>query len=346
MIRKCLLLSLFFFCSCTTQNGKETENTDSVAEETTATTTTIAFGSCAHEDEEQPIWQAINQHKPDLWIWLGDIVYGDTENMDTLKYKYDQALGKPGYQTLRSQTKVIGVYDDHDYGVNDGGKEYPEKAESKKLLFDFLDVSSNDLARGREGAYSSHLLEVADHTIKIVLLDTRYFRDALMKDAETNHNIPNPTGDILGEDQWIWLEEELSDPDADLFVIGSSIQVVSKEHRYEKWANFPAARKRLLDLLVTTQPRALFFISGDRHIAEFSKMELDGLSYPVYDFTASGMTHTWSSIREEQNTYRVGELLAKKNFGLLTIEWVPKLRVTLEMRGLEDDLLQSEKIEF
>ena len=343
MIRSCLFLTLLYLFSCTNQKTEKDDNTEVPVK---ATTTTIAFGSCAHENEEQPIWQAINQHQPDLWIWLGDIVYGDTEDMDTLKYKYDRAQSKPGYESLKSNTKVIGVYDDHDYGINDGGKEYAKRAESKDLLMEFLGVPAEDPSRSREGAYSSHSLAVDGHTIKIILLDTRYFRDPLMKDKATNHNIPNPTGDILGENQWTWLEQELSDPKADLFVVGSSIQVISEEHRYEKWGNFPTARQRLLDLLVTAQPKALFFISGDRHIAEYSKMDLEGLPYPLYDFTASGLTHTWSSIREETNQYRVQELIAKKNFGLLNIQWTPKPIVTLEMRGLENELLQSEQIEF
>ena len=342
MNRNSLFLVIMCFLSCNIKTEVITSPSGSTE------TTTIAFGSCAHEDEDQPIWQAINQHQPDLWIWLGDIVYGDTHNMDTLKHKYDMAQSKPGYRELKSQTPVIGVYDDHDYGINDGGKYYSQKADSKKLLMDFLEVPTNHPARNREGAYSSHWLEDHDHAIKIILLDTRYFRDTLVSDIinERKRYVPNPDGDVLGEEQWTWLEEELIDPKADLVIVGSSIQFISEDHGYEKWGNFPTARQRMLDLLVKTQPGALFFISGDRHIAEFSRQDVEGLPYSVYDFTASGMTHTWSSITEEANPHRIGELIAKKNFGLINIQWSPEFKVNLEVRGLQNDLLQAEELKF
>jgi alkaline phosphatase D len=48
----------------------------------------ILFGSCLHQDKPQPIWQAMNQEQADLFVLLGDNIYGDTENMVELKAKY------------------------------------------------------------------------------------------------------------------------------------------------------------------------------------------------------------------------------------------------------------------
>ena len=50
--------------------------------------TTIAFGSCANQDIPQPILGVAASYKPDLFVFLGDNIYGDTDNMDTLKAKY------------------------------------------------------------------------------------------------------------------------------------------------------------------------------------------------------------------------------------------------------------------
>ena len=68
------------------------------------------------------------------------------------------------------------------------------------------------------------------------------------------------------------------------------------------------------------QHHKTFFISGDRHIAELSRMKVKDLPYTLYDFTASGLTHTWDSATEE-NKYRVGELIKQKNFGIIRIDW-------------------------
>jgi len=39
----------------------------------------IAFGSCAKHWQPQPIWEAIIAKKPDLFLFLGDNIYGDTD---------------------------------------------------------------------------------------------------------------------------------------------------------------------------------------------------------------------------------------------------------------------------
>ena len=115
----------------------------------------IAFGSCAHSYDTLKIFDAINAQEPEVWIWLGDIVYGDTHDMKVMREKYERQKAKPEYQQLLKQSKVIGIWDDHDYGVNDGGKYYSMRDESKEELMRFLDVEENDPVRSREGAYAS-----------------------------------------------------------------------------------------------------------------------------------------------------------------------------------------------
>ncbi|WP_298344256.1 hypothetical protein [uncultured Algibacter sp.] len=48
----------------------------------------INFGSCNKQNEPQLLWDDIINNDPDLWIWLGDNIYGDTDNMQILKEKY------------------------------------------------------------------------------------------------------------------------------------------------------------------------------------------------------------------------------------------------------------------
>jgi alkaline phosphatase D len=292
-----------------------------------------------HEYEDVPAFNAIVANKPDIFVWLGDMVYGDTEDMSVLKKKYNQLKGKPEYQKLINTMPVIGVWDDHDYGVNDGNKYYPKKDESKQLALDFLDAPKTDPRYDHDGLYSSYTLKSNKKLIKIILLDTRYFQDSLQRDTETRHKyLPNKTGDILGEAQWKWLEKELANNKTDLFIIGSGIQLVAKDHYYEKWANFPAARVRMLELLKKVNSKPLLFISGDRHIAEISKMNVNDLSHPLIDFTASGLTHTWKGYWEEPNEYRIGELIVKKNYGLLKIEWEDNIpTVSFEVRGVNGE---------
>ena len=50
----------------------------------------IAFGSCIRQDRSQPIWQAISDYQPQLFVLTGDNIYGDSDDVEILKIKYDQ----------------------------------------------------------------------------------------------------------------------------------------------------------------------------------------------------------------------------------------------------------------
>lgn len=307
----------------------------------------ITFGSCNRMDKPQTLWADVLANNPNLWIWLGDIIYADTSNMKALAAHYKRLKTTLGYKKLRSKAQVIGVYDDHDYGINDGCKNYPMKKGAKKCLMDFLDVPKNSPLRKREGAYQSYTFGKGAQRIKVIVMDTRYFRDTLEPDpTKQRRYIPNMTGDVLGETQWKWLENELKNSQANLNILCSSVQVVADDHGHEKWGNFPNARKRLLSLIARVKPKNLFILSGDRHMTEVSKMDLQGLPYPLYDFTSSGMTHIRSGT-SEPNKYRVGEMIVKKNFGVLKIYWVnDRPVVTMQARGPKNELYQEITVKY
>jgi alkaline phosphatase D len=310
--------------------------------DTTKNITTIAFGSCNKHHKPQTMWESVAANKPDLWIWLGDIIYADTTDMKALATMYRELKTSPEYKKMTATTPYIGVYDDHDFGANDAGKGYPMKKSSKKILMDFLNVPANAPVRKREGAYQSYTFGKGEQKVKVIVMDTRYFRDTLLPDeTKVKRYIPNMEGDILGETQWKWLEKELKSNTANFTLLCSSIQVLSDEHPHEKWGNFPNARKRLLTLIVKSKPKNLMILSGDRHMAEISKMDLQGLDYPLYDFTSSGMTHIRSG-SSESNKFRVGDMIVKKNFGLLKLSWEgSRPTVSMQVRTHGNELLQE-----
>ena len=65
----------------------------------------IAFGSCGHQDHPLPIFNTIVTHQPDVFVFLGDNIYGDTKNMDTLRAKYNRLAAKPSFQNLKKTLK-------------------------------------------------------------------------------------------------------------------------------------------------------------------------------------------------------------------------------------------------
>ena len=299
----------------------------------------IAFGSCAKQSQPQPIWDAIVETDPELFLMIGDNIYGDTEDMDLLWKKYQLLGAQPGFQKLRTHCPVLATWDDHDYGANDAGVEYPKKRESQQLFLDFFGVAKDSPLRKQEGVQSSHTIGPAGKRVQIILLDTRYFRSPLTRGyvpSERNEGFrghykatTDTSTTMLGEAQWKWLEAELRKP-AEVRIIASSIQVLPDEHGSEKWGNFPHERTRLFHLIRDTKANGVVMISGDRHLAEI--MEIDsarsGNPYPIYEVTSSSlnapsgnMTKAGTRFANEINSYRIGLTYFDTNFGMITIDW-------------------------
>jgi len=285
---------------------------------------TIAFGSCNKHNVTNNLWDDILKTNPDLWIWGGDNIYGDTSDMEELRSMYKAQNEVAGYKELKDKVPVIGIWDDHDYGKNDGGEEFEMKVESQKEFLDFMDVSKNSSRRSRKGIYAVHNYAIPQGKIKVLGLDTRYFRTALTKDTQTKkRNKPNTYGEgtILGTAQWQWLENELTNSDADFNIIVTSIQFLSNKHGFEAWGNFPHEVDKLNQLISDSKAKGVIVLSGDRHISEFSKSKIDGISYPLIDFTSSGLTHVYSNFSGEENPYRVGDVVFTKSFGVLNFDF-------------------------
>jgi len=299
----------------------------------------IAFGSCTREYKPQPLWKPIRECKPDLWIWLGDIVYGRADRLGELARKYRNEKEHPEYKALRDQCRIIGVWDDNDYGVSDGGSENSNKVESQKLLLDFLDEPLESPRRKQAGVYAAYTFGPPGRRVKIILLDGRYYRQH-----------PGKKSDMLGEEQWQWLERQLTGSDADVNIIGSGIQVIASEHWFEKWADFPQSRQRLFDLVARSGARNVLFISGDRHLGEISRMTIPPMPQPVYDITSSGMTHhatnsLFYNFNRETNHARCGQNFVDLNFGLITFDWDAAPRTALlQIRDANNMVRIQEKI--
>ncbi len=311
----------------------------------------IAFGSCGYQDHPLPVFDVVVKHQPDLFIFLGDNIYGDTKNMDTLRAKYARLAAKPTFQNLKKNVKIIATWDDHDYGWNDSGRHYPFKAESKEIFLDFFDEPDESPRRRHEGIYTAYLYEIKGKKLQIILLDNRTFRDDLPKYAGemkgddryfydldySPHQTPDST--LLGEAQWKWLEGELSKP-ADLRLICSGSQFGIEYNGYEAWANFPHEQQRFLDLIKKTRANGVLFLTGDVHYAEISRLQTPGL-YPIYDVTSSGLSSTWSFATPNKN--RIEGPVMDNHFGLLTINWRKK-NPTVKMEIW--DVYDNQRVEY
>jgi alkaline phosphatase D len=317
----------------------------------------IAFGSCSHQGKPQPIWKAINAERPQLFMMLGDNVYGDTEDMALLAEKYRLLGDIEGFQQLRAQTPVIAIWDDHDYGENDAGREYPQKQVSRKLMLDFFGEPEDSPRRERaDGIYTSYMYGPQGKRVHVILPDLRWNRDEILSVNPVTYQLqkspknlgpylPHTNTDktMLGEAQWQWLEAELQRP-AEIKIIASSLQLLPEFTGWESWANFPHERERLFQLIDRHKVNGVMVVSGDTHWGELSQVE-DAVAYPLLELTSSGLTETWKKV--SPNKHRVGQAYNNANYGLIDIDWAqPDPEVAINLKDTAGKVILSRKLKL
>ena len=290
----------------------------------------ICFGSCAHQKKQEYLLADIAKLKPDLMIYLGDNIYADTKNMRVMREKYGMLSCKKEFRMLLEATHVIATWDDHDYGKDDAGMEYPMKKESKAMFLEFWNEPKNSDRYKHDGVYTSYYYGDSAHRVQVILLDLRSFRTAML--GPEDHYQPNfdINAAIMDSTEWAWLHAELLKP-ARLRIIGSSIEFATEHNGWEAWANFPVEQMKMFDLIKETHAEGVLFISGDVHYAELSMQKKPDM-YPIYDMTSSGITQVEPKSRPNQ--FRVGNTLNTRNFGMLDIDW-SKDDPTILIRGFD-----------
>lgn len=303
----------------------------------------IGFGSCAKQDKPQPILDLVTERKPDLFVYLGDNIYGDTEDMDLLRAKYAMLGIKPEYVRMKAATRIVATWDDHDFGIDDGGREYSMKEESKEIFLEFFDEPDDSPRRDHKGIYTAYEFGPVGKRVQLILLDLRTFRTPLARGNEPparEHGGPYvPTDDpesvLLGEEQWLWLRKHLNAP-ADIRLIGSSIQFAAEFHGWEAWANFPKERERFITLVRETKASGVVLLSGDMHYGELSVMK-NVLPYPLYDFTSSGINQVWE--HDMENIHRLGDTEYRSHIGWIRFDWdQPNPEITFQLQVLGGEI--------
>ena len=300
----------------------------------------IAFGSCAMQFLPQPIWERITRQSPDLFLFLGDNIYGDydgkqayTPTATTLRRDWQRLADEPHFQAFRKQVPIMATWDNHDYGKHDGGAEFHLKQVSQQIFLDFFDEPRDSARRSTPGIYDARVIGPEGKRVQIILLDTRYFKGPSIRDNRSKaekaaagnvgsmaNYLPNASADVtlLGDAQWQWLEEQLTLP-AEVRLIVSSTQVVADQKGMDEWGNYPLERQRLLEMLAGTIAGRTIILSGNVHFTEISKTRVNHRN--IVDFTSSGLTHSNQAYAMAKNPYRVAGAYDDLNFGMLEIDW-------------------------
>ena len=281
----------------------------------------IALAGCHRQDWPAPAMFRYVDAKPDLMIWLGDNVYADTkDDISFIEKCYGLLAAQPAFAQLKKDVPMAAIWDDHDYGLDNVGKNYALKEPSKQLFRKFWGVEAF-VPEDRDGIYHARYFGDGDQRLQVILLDVRFNRD------EEGEN-----SDTLGENQWAWLAEELRKP-ARLRLIASGYQVLlDRDTKFETWSKFPKAQQRLFKTIRDAKAEGVVFLAGDQHYGEASRRP-DALGYDAIELMFCGINQEEPHVF---NSYRVTPVAHAKNaYALVDIQWQatdkrpPAFRVSL-----------------
>jgi alkaline phosphatase D len=267
----------------------------------------IGLAGCHRQDWPAPAMFRYVAARPDLMIWLGDNVYADTKDDITFIEKcYGLLAAQPAFAQLKKDVPVAAIWDDHDFGLDNIGKHYALKEQSKQLFRKFWGLESL-IPADRDGIYHALYFGEGDERLQVILLDVRFNRD---DEGETS--------DTLGENQWAWLEEELRKP-ARLRFIASGYQVLlDRDTKFETWSKFPQAQTRLFKTIRDAKAEGVVFLAGDQHYGEASRRP-GALGYDAIELMFCGINQEEPHVF---NSYRVTPVAHAKNaYALVDIQW-------------------------
>lgn len=242
----------------------------------------IGVASCMDDNiPSDDIWQSYLNKFLDVNFFIGDNVYADRVKGEKKVADYKQ-LWDRNIQTWdrlyfyhSSQlSPTYFVWDDHDYGQNDGDKNYKHKEKS-------LEVFNTFYPRGALAEIYSKTMgagsELKAFGQDFVFIDNRFFRDK------------GESGSHWGAEQKKLILNKVKKSKAKMVWLIQGDQFFGGYHGFESFeGQHPQDFKKTLNDLKRTKKKILF-VSGDRHLTEVMGIAPEVLGYKTYEITSSGI---------------------------------------------------------
>jgi alkaline phosphatase D len=279
----------------------------------------VALGSCFYVNEpvydrpgapyggDYEILTSITRSRPDLMLWLGDNTYYrevDWYTRSGMIHRFTHTRSLPELQPLLGATHNYAIWDDHDYGPNDTDRSWVHK-ETAFDVFQLFWANPTFGVGGRPGVTTQ--FQWAD--VDFFLLDNRYFR--------TPNNRRTVERTILGAEQFEWLIDALRASRAPFKMVAIGGQVLNPVAEHETYFNVaPEERERLISAITAERIPGVFFVTGDRHFSELTRIERDG-TYPLYDLTVSPLTAGAFADPRPNPAGVTGSRITRRNYAVL-----------------------------
>lgn len=309
----------------------------------------FAFASCMddHEDfaeAQVKMWDSLVGEKPDFIIFGGDNVYAD-QTIQTYQgpappkviwLRYLETRHQLQIFRIKNLIPIIALWDDHDFGQNNGDRTYPYVGETQQIFKTFF-TQRTEKGEFEEGPGVSSYFKAFGQ--RFFFLDDRSFRSP--NGDETRHQTH------FGSEQERWLFQKLMKSQDPAWLI-SGDQWFGGYHRFESYeGNHRKSFVRFLAKLRKVRAPVVF-LSGDRHLSEMMQIDRNILGYPTFEFTSSGIhAKTFPSTWEkEPNPRQVEGRAHVLNYMLLDVkrdEGAPLIDIHVKAMGPPEQGVLFEK---
>ncbi|MSQ84641.1 MAG: hypothetical protein EXR77_17500 [Myxococcales bacterium] len=286
----------------------------------TGSKSTFALASCAKFDD-QPAFAAIGALQPNALLMVGDNHYGNTADLDNLRWWYRKMHAEPHFAKVGAASPTWAIWDDHDFvGNNTNGKA----AGKEKALAAFAQSWANPSAGTAQTA--GVFTQFAWGQTDVFLVDGRYWRDI--------------EGDLLGSAQTAWLKAALKASTATFKLVACGSRWTTKGSG-DSWAAYPLAQAALVDFIFTNKINGVILLSGDIHRHEVRKIVAAGAGqYPLYELTSSPIANVPSPCKAADNEQLF--CAAVNGFGWIAIDTtVNPATLTHQVRDEKGKVLYS-----
>ncbi len=285
----------------------------------------VAFGSCARiaRDAVQRIFDVVVRESPDLFLWLGDNVYADSEAPEAIADEYRRQREVHSLQPLIRSVPQLAIWDDHDFGYNNSDGTSPYKDASLATFRNYWANPSYGLPEAPGVFFAKQF-----GGIDFFMLDGRYYRSP-------NDAPDGPGKHFLGPAQGAWLREQLRASRAPfkMLVCGSGWSMADGPEG-DTWAAFRTERDALFDFIRDEKIGGVVCLSGDSHVGELNCIPWSARGgYDIYDLVSSPLAQSpaTSWVRQHPELRLRDVYAGGANFGMLhfTAEPSPSLTFTL-----------------
>ncbi len=248
---------------------------------------TFAFCSCMLDLLHEPkIWNSLVRKKPDYAFFIGDNVYTDSRDPfgsypthpKMLWDRYVETRNRLQIFKSKNLIPILALWDDHDFGGNDNGQDYPYIKESTEIFHIFFDMNPSQEQPGfqRGPGVASTLRRPGQ---LFVFADNRSYR----LEKKSTHPYAH-----FGKNQEDWLLKQMKAFQGQIYFVSGG-QFFAKHRGRETFIqNHPTNLNLLLKKISQLSSRVIF-ISGDRHYSEVASVDHPALGYKTYEVTSSGM---------------------------------------------------------